>query len=523
MIAWRKWRNRIQHSLLARTLVANLVPIVLSSACLLLLSAALFQSYVDGMVSLREEQASALAQMLARQCELPALVGDREELEQLARNLLAVDEVLYVVISSPANPPAIRVVARGFNVSDITKDPPRPGNAKPGIHVTAPLTKVDYSEAFAAISNSGGRNVVDWEPAPPEGVKLGSVRVGISNEAERRLMRREMARSLLLALVSLAVILAVQHRQLRKALSPLRDLIDAARRIASGDLRNRAPIAGRDEVADLSTAFNEMAANLEHSQQDLLRALEAAKESSRIKSEFMANISHEIRTPMNGIIGMTELAFETSLTAEQRNYLSMARQSAESLMALLNEILDFSKIEAGKLTLESVAFDPRRMVQEACQAFEVEASCKGIHLLADFQPDLPHRLIGDPHRLSQVLRNLLSNALKFTPSGEVRVLSEFGSGGQEQTVLRIRVRDTGIGIPADRQSRIFEAFTQADGSITRQYGGTGLGLAICTQLVAKMGGSISVQSAPGEGSEFWFSVPLEQIPAHSTLERAAKP
>ena len=290
-----------------------------------------------------------------------------------------------------------------------------------------------------------------------------------------------------------------EHCLRRKDGSPLW-ILENATLVTSGD-EESAQIEGT--LIDIS--------NRRQAEMELRQAKETAEAASRAKSEFLAVMSHEIRTPMNGIIGMTELALDTPLSREQREYLDSVKESADTLLNLINDVLDFSKIEAGRLSLDFCEFDVQDMLSNTMRALATRADEKGLELTWETLPDLPNRLVGDPGRLRQILLNLVGNAIKFTERGEVDLRVQTESQGEDWLFLHFCVSDTGIGIPREKQQRVFEAFMQADSSTTRKYGGTGLGLAISSRLVSLMEGRIWVESEANKGSRFHFTAKLGRV------------
>jgi signal transduction histidine kinase/DNA-binding response OmpR family regulator/HPt (histidine-containing phosphotransfer) domain-containing protein len=276
------------------------------------------------------------------------------------------------------------------------------------------------------------------------------------------------------------------------------------------DYSLRARWSGNDELGMLTEGFNDMLAQISARDRELKEARDAAEQASQAKSQFLANMSHEIRTPMNGVLGMTELLLETGLTEQQAKFCNTVHRSGKALLHVINDILDFSKVEAGKLELETLDFNLREAVEEVMELLAEAAHRKGLELLLEITPGTPLAVRGDPNRLRQVLTNLVGNALKFTDAGEVFVKLGVLEQGEHEVVLSFEVRDTGIGMTTETCSRIFESFTQADGSTTRHYGGTGLGLAISKRLVEMMGGEIGVRSRLNEGSVFHFHIRLQK-------------
>ncbi|AXS80900.1 ATP-binding protein [Dechloromonas sp. HYN0024] len=291
-----------------------------------------------------------------------------------------------------------------------------------------------------------------------------------------------------------------------KALVSLRALLSGLGHSQDGI----APVSDGD-ISELSTTISRMVNEREAIRVAMTEARDAAEAANKAKSEFLANMSHEIRTPMNGIIGMTELALDTELSADQRDYLETVKSSANSLMGIINDILDFSKIEAGKLPVESIAFDLPEMIREAVRPLALRPTNGSLQFNCIIGNGVPSWVLGDPLRLRQVLLNLLGNAVKFTERGivEVSITGQPQADGRNQ--LHFAIRDTGIGIPPEKQAAIFEAFTQEDSSTSRRFGGTGLGLSICRQLVMLMDGHIWLESTPGVGSTFHFTLPLKVV------------
>jgi two-component system, NarL family, sensor histidine kinase BarA len=362
---------------------------------------------------------------------------------------------------------------------------------------------------------------------------LGWVELELSHHSTLLSGYRSLFASLLLIAAGLIVTALLAMRMSRSINDPLRRIKHSVALLQDGHLETRLPALGSHEMDELAAGINRMAEALQNAQEELQHSIDQATEdvrqnletieiqnieldfarkealeASRIKSEFLANMSHEIRTPLNGILGFTNLLQKSELSPRQQDYLGTIEKSADSLLGIINEILDFSKIDAGKLVLESIPFNLRDLLQDTLTILAPAAHEKQLELLSLVYRDTPMTLVGDPLRLRQVLTNLVSNAIKFTREGSIVLRAMLEDESADHAQLRISVQDTGIGLSDEDLRALFQSFSQADNSLSRQAGGTGLGLVISKRLIEQMGGEIGVDSSPGEGSEFWVSLSL---------------
>jgi len=365
----------------------------------------------------------------------------------------------------------------------------------------------------------------------------GYVAMELDLQSVRLQQYREIFTSTMMMLACIAIAMLFAYRLMRDVTGPIRNMVNTVDRIRRGQLDSRVEGFMLGELDMLKNGINSMAMsltayheemqhNVDQATSDLRETLEQmeiqnveldlakkrAQEAVRIKSEFLANMSHELRTPLNGVIGFTRLTLKTELNPTQRDYLYTIERSANNLLTIINDVLDFSKLEAGKLLLENIPFPLRNILDEAITLLAHSAHEKGLELTLNIQNNVPDNVIGDSLRLQQIITNLVGNAIKFTETGNIDVLVQRRAEGNNKVQIEMQIHDSGIGIPEQEQSRLFQAFRQADASISRRHGGTGLGLVITQKLVNEMGGEISFHSKPDSGSTFWFYINLDLNP-----------
>jgi diguanylate cyclase (GGDEF)-like protein len=458
------------------------------------------------------EQGQRIAETMALQSKLALLYDSGENAAEAVTATLEFPDVVGLEIRHADN--------RLLTHKGIRNDTPLPSAIALAEMTHAPYLEAESHEYwhFVAPIYAAGGTESPFTAGETHNELLGYVRVTQSKATLNRLKSEVFTTNLAISSVFALLFLLMIRFLAGRLTRPLGQLSAAMTRAEHGASDVRADLTGPKDIEDMAHAFNSMMSVLEDRERELRTARDDALKFAKLKSDFAATVSHEIRTPLNGVVGNLEILLATELPTQKRRLATVAWDSAQYLLELINNILDFSRLEAGKVAVERTDFHLLHVIEDVQELLSPQALQKGLDLGHLIAPDVPTQLKGDPQRLRQVLINLIGNAIKYTNSGEVEVCVTLEDASDTQVSLRIEVVDTGIGISEEGQKSLFESFTQADTSTTRRYGGSGLGLAICKQLVTLMGGSIGVSSTLGQGSRFWFSTPFDwaDMPVEST-------